>query len=260
MVGDVLTKMVVKPLREGLIKGVMENFRSGGVLALQYTDDTLLFSSYDRSSLRNLKIVLMLFEKISGMRINFNKSEFIPINLENEEIHEISHILKCHVGTLPFKYLVVPIHFEKLKREELQLVVDKLIKRVAAWRGRLLAYSSRLILIKTCLANIPVYLLSFIKFLKWAILIESQMAHCLWNSDSDNHRYHLASSKHVSMNQEFEGLGVPDLRELNLCLLGSWIRRHSQDNEKIWKMLVDFKYNNKNLNIFTCRENGVSNF
>jgi hypothetical protein len=31
----------------------------------------------------------------------------------------ISHILNCPVGGLPFKYLGVPIHFEKLKREDL---------------------------------------------------------------------------------------------------------------------------------------------
>jgi hypothetical protein len=78
------------------------------------------------------------------------------------------------VRTLPFKYLGVPIHFEKMKRDDLQLVVDKLIKMIAGWRGKLLSYSSRLKLIRSCLASIPVYLLSFIKFPKWAIrLLES---------------------------------------------------------------------------------------
>jgi hypothetical protein len=96
----------------------------------------------------------MLFEKISGMRLNFNKSEVIPMNLEEGEVHEISHILNYPVGALPFKYLGVSIHFEKLKIEDLQPVVDKLIKRVAGWRGRMLAYSSRLTLIKSCLTSI----------------------------------------------------------------------------------------------------------
>jgi hypothetical protein len=60
-------------------------------------------------------------------------------------------------------------------------------------RGRLLAYSSRLELIKSCLASVPVYLLSFIKFPKWDIkLIESQMSNCLWNDGPEAHRYHLA--------------------------------------------------------------------
>jgi hypothetical protein len=138
--------------------------------------------------------VLLLFEKVSGMRINFNKSEFIPMSLEVEQVHEIAHVLSCPVGSLPFRYLGVSVHFEKVKREDLQPILDKLIKRAAGWRGRLLAYGSKLVLIKTCLASIPVYMLSFIKFPKWAIkLLETQMAHCLWNNTAECHTYHLAS-------------------------------------------------------------------
>jgi hypothetical protein len=169
-----------------------------------------------------MKGVLMLFEKVSSMKINIHKSEFIHVHLEKGQIHEIAHILNCPVGTLPFKYLGVPLYFEKLKREDLQPMVDKMLKRVVGWRGELLVYSSRLVLIKSCLASIPVYLLSFIKFPKWAIkLIESQMAHCLWNDGENAHKYHLASWKQVAMKQEYGGLGIPDLRELNMCLLGS---------------------------------------
>jgi hypothetical protein len=86
----------------------------------------------------------------------------------------VAHVLSCLVGALPFKYLGVPIHFEKLKRDDLQSVIDKLIKLIASWRGKLLAYSRSLELIRSCLASIPVYLLSFVKFSKWAIrLLES---------------------------------------------------------------------------------------
>jgi hypothetical protein len=136
---------------------------------LQYADDTLLFSSRDTSAVRNLKYVLMLFEQVSRMRIKFHKSEFIPLNVDDSKVHEISHILNFPIGSLPFKDLGVPLHFEKLKMEDLQPGVDKLIKRIADWRGKLIAYSSRLELIKSCLAIILVYLLSFIKFPKWAI-------------------------------------------------------------------------------------------
>jgi hypothetical protein len=128
------------------------------------------------------------------MIINLHTSEFIPMNPRTDREHEITHILSCLQGSLPLKYLGVSIHFEKLKRKDLQPVVDKLIKRMTGWSGRLLAYSSRLELIRSCLASILVYLLSFIKFPKWAIkLVESQMANCLWNDDASSHRYHLAT-------------------------------------------------------------------
>jgi hypothetical protein len=86
------------------------------------------------------------------------------------------------------------------------------------------------------------------------------MAHCLWNDDENVHKYHLAGWKHVTMKKEFGGLGVPDLKELNLCLLGSWIKRYAADQDKIWRMLVDFKYNTKNPNILCCRDLCASNF
>jgi hypothetical protein len=41
-----------------------------------------------------------------------------------------------------------------------------------------------------------------------------------------------------------------------LCLLGSWIRRYSADKEKIWKMLIDFKYRTDSPNILTCSNAG----
>jgi hypothetical protein len=114
----------------------------------------------------------MLFEQVSGMRINFHKSEVIPLNLEEDVVHDISHILACPIGALPFRYLGVPLHFDKLKREDLQPILDKLIKRCAGWRGRLLACSGRLVLFKSYLASVPVYLLSFMKFPKWAIKLQ----------------------------------------------------------------------------------------
>jgi hypothetical protein len=168
------------------------------------------------------------------MRVNFRRSEMIPLNLDENRIHKLAHVLNCHVGVLPFRYLGVPLHYKKLKREDVQPLVDKLMKRMAGWKGKMLAYSSRLFFIRSCLANVHVYLLSFIKFLKWAIkLLESQMAHCLWSTDSDRHRYHLANWQLVSMKKEYGSLGVPSPKDLNLCLLGSWDRRYCVDKDKI---------------------------
>jgi hypothetical protein len=108
------------------------------------------------------------------MKINFHKSEFVPMNLDESQVHDIVHILNCPMGRLPLLYLGIQLHFEKLKREDLHPILDKMLKRVAGWRGKLLAYSTRLTLIKACLASIPIYLLSFIKFPKWAVkLIET---------------------------------------------------------------------------------------
>ena len=93
------------------------------------------------------------------------------MNVKPKAIHNLAHLFSCPVGTLPIKYLGVPLHYEKLSREDIQLLVDKMLKKMAGWRGRLLSYVGKLVLIKSCLASIYVYLLSFIKFSKWAIRV-----------------------------------------------------------------------------------------
>jgi hypothetical protein len=44
-------------------------------------------------------------------------------------------MFSCPLEGLPFKYLGVPIHFERLKREDLQPVLYKMIRRIASWGG-----------------------------------------------------------------------------------------------------------------------------
>jgi hypothetical protein len=124
----------------------------------------------------------MWFEQFSGTRVNFHKSEIITLNIDEAETKSIASFFNCPIGSFPLKYLGVPLHYEKLFREELQPLVDKLLHSIAGWRGKLLSLAARALLIKMCLASIPIYLLSFIKFPKWAIkILNTHMSNCLWN-------------------------------------------------------------------------------
>ena len=112
----------------------------------------------------------------------------------------------CQIGDFPIKYLGVPLHYTNLKRGDIQPVVDKLIKRIAGWRGRLLSPAGKHTLLKSCLASIPIYLLSVIKIPKWAIEnINSQMANFLWNDAENKSKYHISNWKSLAQKKEFGG-------------------------------------------------------
>jgi hypothetical protein len=67
---------------------------------------------------------------MSRMRINYYKSEIVPIDPNGvEDILEFAEIFEP-VGALPIKYLGIPLHYHKLKREDLQPLIDKIIKRI----------------------------------------------------------------------------------------------------------------------------------
>jgi hypothetical protein len=95
---------------------------------------------------------------MSGIRVNYYKSDLVPINvLEAGELQMYSDIFVCPVETFSIKYLRIPLHYQKLRREDLQPLINKIIKRIAGWRSKLLTQARRVVLIKTCLASIHVH-------------------------------------------------------------------------------------------------------
>jgi hypothetical protein len=83
--------------------------------------------------------------------------------------------------------------------------------------------------------------MSFFKFPKWALdLINSHIVGCLWNDYEGHGKIHLANWHLVSMKKEFGGLGIPNLRDLNMALLGSWVKRFIKGEGKLWHRLLIF--------------------
>jgi hypothetical protein len=76
-----------------------------------------------------------------------------------------------------------------LRKEDLQPVVAKVIRKAGRWGGKLLSYKAKIISIKSCIATTPNYLLSVINFPKWALsLINSQIAHFMWGNYDGQHK------------------------------------------------------------------------
>jgi hypothetical protein len=166
LVADVFTKMLIKAALHNQITGLMHSMIPTGIVSMQYADDTLLFLRNNLNNVINLKWILSCFEQMSGMRINFHKCDLIAINVEVDEAQTIAQSLCCRLGEFHMKYLGVPLHYKKLRKEDLQPVIDKILKKVGGWRGRLLNHAAKLELVRSVLASIPLYLLSVIKFPK----------------------------------------------------------------------------------------------
>jgi hypothetical protein len=97
----------------------MQNMTNTGVIIMQYANDTLLFLKNDLSYAINLKWLLSCFEQMSGMRINFHKCDLIPMNVEEQRAQLFSQSLCCRLGKFPLKYLGVPLHYTKLRKEDI---------------------------------------------------------------------------------------------------------------------------------------------
>jgi hypothetical protein len=75
VVGDGLAMMIKKEKDEGIISGLVPHLVDDGVAILQYADDTILLMEDSLENARNMKFILCMFEQVSGLEINFHKSE-----------------------------------------------------------------------------------------------------------------------------------------------------------------------------------------
>jgi hypothetical protein len=82
-----------------------------GVAVLQYADDTVLCISHDLEKAVNLKLLLYMFELMSGLKINYSKSEIFMIGGDNNIAESYSSMFGCNIGSLPMIYLGMPVTF-----------------------------------------------------------------------------------------------------------------------------------------------------
>jgi hypothetical protein len=78
---DALDAILVRAREAGHIQGVVPHLIPGGVTHLQYADDTMIMIQNSEEGVRNLKFILICFEMLSGLKINFHKSEVIVMGV-----------------------------------------------------------------------------------------------------------------------------------------------------------------------------------
>ena len=74
---------------------------------------------------RNLKFILCLFESMSGLKINFHKSEIYCFGKAKEIEDMYANIFTCPIGNLSMKYLGVPIDNKKINKSLWVPMVEK---------------------------------------------------------------------------------------------------------------------------------------
>ena len=67
IVVDMLAILIGRAKEADQVGGLVPHLVDGGVSILQYTDDTNIFMEHDLAKARNMKLVLCLFEQLTGL-------------------------------------------------------------------------------------------------------------------------------------------------------------------------------------------------
>ncbi|OAY84862.1 hypothetical protein ACMD2_10166 [Ananas comosus] len=78
--------------------------------------------------------------------INRDKTELYYFGPNPGTADILSQIIECKPGNLPFKYLGLPLHNKRLRREDWAFVINRIESRIDGWKAKLLSQGRRLTL------------------------------------------------------------------------------------------------------------------
>jgi hypothetical protein len=129
IVADMLAIPIARAKEDGQVGGLIPHLVDSGISTLQYADNTILFMEHDLVKAVNMKLTLALFEQLSSLKINFHKSEIFCFGKAKYDENSYRTIFGCEVGSLPFKYLGIPIHYRTLLNKEWKPIEDQFEKK-----------------------------------------------------------------------------------------------------------------------------------
>jgi hypothetical protein len=100
-----------------------------GLSILQYADDTILFLEDGLEKAKGLILVLSAFEKLSGLKINFHKTELFCFGDTKERTAEYVRLFGCKEGEFPFRYLGIPMSPSRLSNRDWRVVEERFQKK-----------------------------------------------------------------------------------------------------------------------------------
>ncbi|RVW96170.1 LINE-1 reverse transcriptase-like [Vitis vinifera] len=129
---------------------------------LLFADDTLVFCDSSQDEMTYLSWLLMWVEALSGLRINLDKSEILPVGrVENLELLALE--VGCKVGRLPTSYLGIPLGANHKSVAVWDGVEERFRKRLAKWKRQFISKGGRMTLIRSTLSSMPIYLISLLR-------------------------------------------------------------------------------------------------
>jgi len=167
IVADMLALLIKRAKADGQIRGVIPHLIDDDLSILQYADDTIIFIDHDLEQAKNLKLLLCAFEQLSGLKINFHKSEIFCYGAAKEMEDFYTDLFGCNAGEYPFRYLGIPMHHRQLLNLEWSKVEEHFgKKKLSCWKAKFLSYGGCLVLLNSVLSSLPLFMISFFEISK----------------------------------------------------------------------------------------------
>ena len=206
-----------------------------GITHLCFADDLFLFSYGDPWSVQILKDSLEEFGDATGLWPNKDKSSVFFCKVTNDNQKLIKDIMGFRSGTLPVKYLGVPLISTRLWHADCMPLIEKVKHKLLDWQNNWLSFAGRVQLALSVLSSMQVYWASvFILPVSVSKEIEKLIRNFIWSGADLAQGKAKVAWKDVCMTKEEGGLGIKPLFIWNKALMAFHLWSVVANRQSMW--------------------------
>lgn len=124
------------------------------IINLRFADDLMMFSHGDVALVKPLMKFLNKFTLCLGLKPSIPKSAAFFSKVRDSIKQEINKFMAFAFGSLPMKYLGVPLISTSLHKRNCKILIERVTNRVSDWKNRSLSFADRIQLINSVLSSI----------------------------------------------------------------------------------------------------------
>ncbi|XP_058734199.1 uncharacterized protein LOC131605929 [Vicia villosa] len=128
-----------------------------GITHLAFVDDVLLFSRGETQSVQIMMNTFQQFSDSTGLSVNPQKCQIFYSGMEEETINKVHEMTGYGRGTLPVRYLGVPLASKRVSTNHYLPLIERILSRIRHWSSNLLSIAGRILLVKSIFLAITQY-------------------------------------------------------------------------------------------------------
>ena len=223
---EVLSGLCQRAQENGKLPGIKVARGSPPINHLLFADDTMFFCKTNTKSCNNLKDIIERYGAASGQVINLAKSSItfsrkLPLSVKSAT----KLILGITTEGGVRKYLGLPEHFGRKKKDIFTAMVDKIRQRSHNWTSRFLSAAGKQVLLQSVLAAMPPYSMSCFKLpVSLCHRIQSILTRFWWDDNHEKKKLSWVAWDTLTLPKSEGGIGFREIEQFNDALLArvSW--------------------------------------